>query len=281
MKNDHHPLSPAVLISGLIVTILGGVIVAILVGEGRFSSPSANPNQMSTSILPTLAAPTVIVVVQTATSSAQNAVPTATNPQETDIPFLTNTSLPLPTNTFIVSPEVIVEQPTPIPTSIPPTPIPSPIPTAILPTPTLPPTDTAIPPTPVNTMPICPDKEIVIVHSASGVGVETQYSYVGIISVTIFGTIQSSGLETSDAFYVFRDGDGNNIEPPRHPDDWILTINGQLAHSFVSYQGVPPYSDNHIYSFYTIPLNGKLIFGVDDGYWPDNIGDYTVELCQP
>ena len=38
---SRHPLSPATIVSGLIVTIVGGIVVAMLVGEGRFApSPS-------------------------------------------------------------------------------------------------------------------------------------------------------------------------------------------------------------------------------------------------
>jgi hypothetical protein len=48
------PFSPAVLASGLIIAVLGGVIVALIVGEGRFAP--------ATLTIPTLAPPTAIVV---------------------------------------------------------------------------------------------------------------------------------------------------------------------------------------------------------------------------
>jgi len=44
----HHPLSPRVLLATLLVTIIGGVIVAMIAGEGRFA-PSASQQPGGTS----------------------------------------------------------------------------------------------------------------------------------------------------------------------------------------------------------------------------------------
>ena len=62
MSNQHHPLSLAVIVSGILITVLGGTIVAFLVGEGRFAAPSPtssptkdNPApQFTTTPLPTI-----------------------------------------------------------------------------------------------------------------------------------------------------------------------------------------------------------------------------------
>lgn len=72
LKNE-SPLSPAVIISGLIVTILGGVIVAWLVGEGRFAQP----------------VPTRILVITAASPTVQTAIPS------TPLPILLPTDTPI------------------------------------------------------------------------------------------------------------------------------------------------------------------------------------------
>src|SRR5450759_3422363 len=62
--SKENPLSAAAIATGLIATIVGGVIVAILVGEGRFAAtiPTAGVVQGGASVSPTLTPPKLITV---------------------------------------------------------------------------------------------------------------------------------------------------------------------------------------------------------------------------
>ena len=111
-------------------------------------------------------------------------------------------------------------------------------------------------------------------------GVPTKNSYSGRLIITVKGSGQSAGTARSDAFYLFSDGDGS-YTLPKHPDDWILTINSDLAHNFIPDGQVPQYNDDHIYSFEIEAPQGVLVFGVDDGYAVDNSGEYSILICQP
>jgi len=97
---------------------------------------------------------------------------------------------------------------------------------------------------------------------------------------SVSGVGQSSGTAYTDAFYVFTDGEGNQVKP-EHPTDWILTINGDFAHYLIPSQEIPAYNEDHTYTFTIDAPGGKLTFGVRDGYSADNTGRYIVTLCKP
>lgn len=99
-KDEYHPLSPKVLLSGVIITVLGGTIVAYLIGEGRFANNSSETQSIQNPTSPP-ATPVVqqVIIVVTATPEAQVVteyaplLPTATH---IDIPS-TDTSQPTAT----------------------------------------------------------------------------------------------------------------------------------------------------------------------------------------
>lgn len=73
MKSEHHPLSPATIVSGLIIAVLGGVFVAWLIGEGsRFTGQTT---QAVTFWPPTQVIQQVVIVV-TATPQSQGTTAT-------------------------------------------------------------------------------------------------------------------------------------------------------------------------------------------------------------
>jgi hypothetical protein len=110
-------------------------------------------------------------------------------------------------------------------------------------------------------------------------GVTTYNTYSGSVAVTVSGTGQAAGSAYNDAFYIFTNGDGENI-PPEHPDEWILTINSNLAHSMIPNQQVPAYNSDHVYSFRIKAPAGVLVFGIKDGFAGDNTGTLSISLCQ-
>jgi hypothetical protein len=110
-------------------------------------------------------------------------------------------------------------------------------------------------------------------------GVTTTNTYSGTVEVTVSGTGQAAGSASTDAFYLFADGDGENI-PPDHPDEWILTINSNLAHTLIRNERLPAYNSDHVYSFEIEAPDGVLVFGIKDGYAADNSGTLYINLCQ-
>jgi hypothetical protein len=70
-----NPLHPRALLAGLIVAVVGGIIVAVIVGEGRFAPTSMTPTQT------TLALPTI------APSSSVSSIPPSIQPTSSNILF--------------------------------------------------------------------------------------------------------------------------------------------------------------------------------------------------
>ena len=126
----------------------------------------------------------------------------------------------------------------------------------------------------------CEFEEDVLLPFSSGThGVTTRGSYGGTVLVTVSGKGQSAGEAYSDAFYLFADEE-DAPTPVEHPNEWILTINSQLAHELMPRPQVPAYSDRHHYSFEIHAPGGPLTFGILDGYSADNTGALEISLCQ-
>ena len=116
-------------------------------------------------------------------------------------------------------------------------------------------------------------------------------AYHGSVQVTVYGVGNSSAGELNDAFYIFDDGQGNPIGPGHDGSYYQLTFGtstlvglnpGQDAVNFIP-SGLPSYNSDHIYTFV---LNTgavaptQLHFGVSDGIFSDNGGQYTIQLTQ-
>jgi len=122
-------------------------------------------------------------------------------------------------------------------------------------------------------------EEVVLPYSRGNNGVATQHTYSGLVEITVFGSGQAAGTATSDAFYLFTDGEGFSI-PPEELDDWLLTINADFARYSISAERTPAYNDDHIYTFEINAPGGVLHFGIMDGYAVDNTGSLSISLCQ-
>ncbi|HEY6286743.1 MAG TPA: serine/threonine-protein kinase [Ktedonobacteraceae bacterium] len=114
--------------------------------------------------------------------------------------------------------------------------------------------------------------------NATGVGVSTQHSYSGKVSITISGYGQSYSTRYSDAFYIYTDTSGNPLATPYTDLRWVLYINGNTAKTSV---GLPAYNSSHIY---TVSMNvsqpGTINFGIRDSENSDNTGYYTITVQQ-
>ena len=106
------------------------------------------------------------------------------------------------------------------------------------------------------------------------------------VRVTVSGVGQSLGSDFNDAFYVYDPG------PPSHdPNYYQLTFGTSALVGFDPAQdavndivgGLPAYNPDHIYSFIlntgaTTPT--ALHFGVGDGNFSDNSGEYWITVTQ-
>jgi hypothetical protein len=110
-------------------------------------------------------------------------------------------------------------------------------------------------------------------------GVTSTNSYSGPVQITVAGKGQAAGSAYTDAFYIFTDDKGSSI-PPEHPDEWILTINSEFAYYLIQDEQIPPYNDEHFYTFEIEAPKGLLIFGIMDGYAADNSGSFSISVCQ-
>ena len=120
-------------------------------------------------------------------------------------------------------------------------------------------------------------------------------TYAGPVEVQVSGLGYSLGSRVNDAFYF--DGgeptlgfyllnvgwDGANLVPSvgssRNAANFITFIDGLGA---VAAGTRPAYSASHVYRFVIdVPTNaGALQFGVSDGNFADNGGEYTLQLWQ-
>jgi hypothetical protein len=111
-------------------------------------------------------------------------------------------------------------------------------------------------------------------------GALTSKSYSGPIAIQVEGGGQASGLEQSDAFYIYTDSNGNDIQP-WHPTEfynWSLWVNGAPVDASVS--SIPAYNASHIYVFIMEAPGGQLNFAVGDTGIDDNSGSYTISILE-
>lgn len=124
-------------------------------------------------------------------------------------------------------------------------------------------------------------KETLTVSFKDGAtGVSTENHYSGLVTILVQGTGRAGSTARSDAFYVFTDNNGENIEPI-HPKDFYnftLWINGEPADTLVD--PLPPYNADHVYQFTIKAPGGRLVFAVGDVYVSDNEGYYTVQILK-
>ncbi|HJT55789.1 MAG TPA: hypothetical protein VJ761_04785, partial [Ktedonobacteraceae bacterium] len=147
---------------------------------------------------------------------------------------------------------------------------------------TVPPTisPTQAPPTPTATQkPITAETFRVYFDSANvnGLGISTQHTYSGTVSILVSGYGQASSTEYSDAFYIYTDPAGTPTTP-HTATCWILYINGNTADASV---GLPSYNSSHIYSVsMNLSQPGTINFGICDGQPADNTGYLTITVQQ-
>jgi serine/threonine protein kinase len=159
-----------------------------------------------------------------------------------------------------------------------------------LPNPTAPPNPTAQPTAPLNPTPQpsptptqkIPTAETFRVYfdsaNTSGLGVSTQHTYSGTVSILVSGYGQANSTEYSDAFYIYTDTSGTPFSPPHTATCWILYINGKTADSSV---GLPNYNSSNTYSVsMNLSQPGTINFGICDGQPSDNTGFLTVTVQQ-
>ncbi|MFN8374151.1 MAG: hypothetical protein U0694_14900 [Anaerolineae bacterium] len=108
----------------------------------------------------------------------------------------------------------------------------------------------------------------------------TQNSYRGMVTLIISGTGQAGGTDWSDAFYLYRRGDGSAYDPPllQHFD---LEIDGQRAIETLGLLENPPaYSPDHSYTVtYDLGTQARRIaFRISDAVVGDNTGAFHIEI---
>ena len=176
----------------------------------------------------------------------------------------TSGATPIPTSASVnVTSTVPTSQGTPHPT-----------PTAPTPTPTFTPT-----PTPTQKVPTAETFRVYFDNAtSSGLGVSTQHTYSGTVSILVSGYGQANTTQYSDAFYIYTDASGNLLSPPHTSTCWVLYINGSPADSSV---GLPNYNSANTYNVsMNLSQPGTINFGICDGQASDNTGYLTVTVQQ-
>lgn len=118
---------------------------------------------------------------------------------------------------------------------------------------------------------------LIVPFTAGTRGVQTSRSYTGEVTVKVEGVGQASGIEWSDAFYIFA-SESTPIQP-FHPVgyyDWVLWIDGQPADRLIN--PIPAYQPSHVY---ILELHGNgqpFNFAVGDASTGDNTGAYIVTV---
>ncbi|MBI5389163.1 hypothetical protein HZB01_02160 [Candidatus Woesearchaeota archaeon] len=118
--------------------------------------------------------------------------------------------------------------------------------------------------------------EDVVVSFTSNSGMETRNLYSGQVTLTVEGVGQSSALAFNDAFYIYTDQSGQQVDS-FVLSPFLLGINGRPVTDYVS---VPSYNSNHQYTF-TVDLGSTptlINFWVQDGYKVDNSGQFKVHI---
>ncbi len=128
-------------------------------------------------------------------------------------------------------------------------------------------------------------------------GVATAFSYSGNVEVIVSGTGYSAGSAINDAFYGVPSGVSYNAQYYQLNLGWtgadLVPFVGEArnANNFITFiEGVgavaptatPAYSPDHVYRFVVqVPLaSGPLQFGVSDGNFGDNGGEYRIQVFQ-
>lgn len=133
-------------------------------------------------------------------------------------------------------------------------------------------------------------------------GGSTTGTYSDMVRLTVSGTGESAGAQLNDAFWIFTNWAHNPITPWTAGDLYQLVVKTQPllplypayeARHFIVYDldagtevtptYVPTYRSDHVYSFVidlgtSVPSN--LHFGVSDGYFLDNSGQYNIKVAQ-
>jgi hypothetical protein len=108
----------------------------------------------------------------------------------------------------------------------------------------------------------------------------TEVVYSGVVTLQIFGSGQAGGKDYSDAFYLYKSGDGNLIFPP-HLREFDLTIDGQRAIDTLKLSDNPPsYSSEHVYVVrYNVGSKPRPIaFCISDNVVDDNNGQFVIQI---
>ena len=133
-------------------------------------------------------------------------------------------------------------------------------------------------------------------------GGSTTGTYSDLVRLTVSGTGESMATQLNDAFWVFTDRAHNPIAPMTYGNYYQLAVRTQPllplqpayeARHFIVYDldagtevtptYVPTYRSDHVYSFVidlgtSVPSN--LHFGVSNGDFSDNSGEYNIEVAQ-
>lgn len=247
---------------GLIIAAISCILLVGLLGTlffNTFSDPSkkivtTNPTATASSSTLSAAQTSTVPLQSTPTTGHKASVKSHATPGAT--PSVAPGAAFQPTQGVTPHP---TQKPTQAPTQVP-TAGPTPDPTT--------------PPTPDPT----PTTETLTVDFAAGTpGVSTQYSYSGTVTVTVSGEGQASSTQWSDAFYLYTDDLGNQLNPPQHPSCEVLYINSQPTDNFVS---LPGYQDTHSYTFTMTAPGGPLSFGVCNPETASSTGSYTITVTQ-
>jgi len=127
-------------------------------------------------------------------------------------------------------------------------------------------------------------------------------TYSGLVKVKVSGIGESLATQLNDAFYVYTDGSHNPIAPSHNASYYQLAFDtstltaftpSQDAKHFIRYDVdagtevtptyLPGYRSDHTY---TVVLDtgtatlSNLHFGVSNGNFSDNSGQYNIELTQ-
>lgn len=126
-----------------------------------------------------------------------------------------------------------------------------------------------------------PVQETFAVDFKSGTqGIRTTNQYSGPTAIQVQGIGQASGSSWSDAFYIFTDSEGREIDA-WHPTEfynWTLWVNGEPVDTLVS--SIPEYNPGHVYVFIIQAPGGRLRFSVGDAGTGDNAGSYIISILE-
>lgn len=140
--------------------------------------------------------------------------------------------------------------------------------------------------------------------SESSVWGVTKSEYSGLVEINVSGVGQSLGAYVNDAFYLTDLGFHDNLYyqlaadlapitgSPGNPTNFLQLAKNLIVYDFATGQStnpiyIPAKDPSSSYRF-VIDLSltasgldfGKLYFGVSDGYYSDNAGQYSIDVYQ-